>query len=128
MEWQNWHYYALPQSYLYHTLWIKKRNSGKFVNPMGTYDGTESCELVGCHLLKNLNKYIDPSNHGLHRDVGLIIVDKCSIKSDLNIQKNLKVTDYLDITLGLRNGTISPFRKNNQPLHRRRFKPPKACF
>lgn len=32
----------------------------------------------------------------------------------LEIQSNLKVTDYLDITLDLHNGTISPFRKNNQ--------------
>ena len=32
----------------------------------------------------------------------------------MDIQTNLKITDYLDITLNLYNGTVSPFRKNNQ--------------
>ena len=36
----------------------------------------------------------------------------------LEIQNNLKITDCLDITLNLYNGTVSPFRKQNQkPLH-----------
>ena len=30
-----------------------------------------------------------------------------------DIQTNLKITDYLDVTLNLYNGTKSPFRKNN---------------
>ena len=33
---------------------------------------------------------------------------------NLDIQTNLKVTDYLDVTLNLYNTTVSPFRKNNQ--------------
>ena len=32
----------------------------------------------------------------------------------LNILTNYRITDYLDITLNLYNGTVSPFRKNNQ--------------
>ena len=34
--------------------------------------------------------------------------------SQLDIQTNLKFTDYLDFTLNLYNGTVSPFKKNNQ--------------
>lgn len=57
-------------------LWTKKGDSGNFDNSMEAYDGAEVCKLVGCLLLNNLNKFIDPSNHGLYRDDGLIIIDK----------------------------------------------------
>lgn len=98
---------------------------------MGAYDGAEICELVGCLLLNTLNKCIDPSNHSLYRDGGLIIIDKYPHSENdvirkkliwifkkfgfkLDIQINLKVTDYLDVNLDLRDATISPFKKNKQ--------------
>ena len=34
----------------------------------------------------------------------------------LDIQIDLKISDYLDVTLNLYNGTVSPFRKRNQDL------------
>ena len=34
----------------------------------------------------------------------------------LNIQTDLKIADYLDVTLNLYNGTVSPLRKENQDL------------
>lgn len=95
------------------------------------YDGAEICELVGCLLLYNLNNIIDPCNHSLYRENGLIIVSNCPPRKHyvirkklhwlfdkfgfkLDIQTNLKITDNLDITLNLYNSTMSPFRKNNQ--------------
>ena len=76
---------------------------------------------------------MDPSSHGLYHNDGLIIVDKstpkkcdCIRKSlyklfdefgfRLDIKTDLKVTDYLDVTLNLYSGTVSPFRKRNQDL------------
>ena len=98
---------------------------------MGAFNGTEICELVGCLLLYNINNIVDPYSHGLYRNDGLIILDKSTLRKcdtirkklhrlfnefgfKLEIQVNLKITDYLDITLNLYNGTVSTFRKQNQ--------------
>ena len=68
-----------------------------------------------------------------HCDDGLIIVDKSTPKKCDGIRKrlhrlfgefgfklvtqtDLKISDYLDVTLNLYNGTVSPFRKRNQDL------------
>ena len=107
------------KSLLYHNedFCIKKEVRGHFENPH--------------RLLANLNNIIIPCNHGLYRDDGLIIEDNCTPgKGDLfrkklhwlfnkfgfklDNQTNLKITDYLDITLNLYNGTMSPLRENNQ--------------
>ena len=87
---------------------------------MGSFDGEEISELIGCLLLHSLNNIIDPSNHGLYRDDWLIIVDNCTPRKrdvirkknknklrwlfnkfgfKLDIQTNLKITEFLDITL-----------------------------
>ena len=80
--------------------------------------------------LYNFNNIIDPCNHDR-----LIIVDNCRPRKGdvirkklhwlfdkfgfkLDIQTHSKLIDYLDITLNLYNGTLSPFRKNNEyPWH-----------
>ena len=76
---------------------------------------------------------MDPSSHGLYHDDGLIIVDKSTPKKcdgirkklyklfedfgfRLDVTTDLKITDYLDVTLNLYSGTVSPFRKRNQNL------------
>lgn len=73
------------KSLLHHndTLWIKRVDSGNFDNTMGTYDSAELCELVGYFLLNNINEIIDPGNHGLYRDDGLMIVDKYTPRKKL---------------------------------------------
>ena len=113
------------------SVWIKKGEGGNFDVSIGAYDGAEICELVGCVLLYNINKIMDPNNHGLYRDDGLIIVDKSTPRKcdgirkklyklfddfgfRLDVTTDLKITDYLDITLNLYSGTVSPFRKRNQ--------------
>ena len=99
----------------------------------GAYDGAEICELVGCVLLYNINKIVDPGSHGLYYIDGWVIVDKSTPKKcdgfrkrlhrllgdlgfKLDIQADLKIADYLDVTLNLYNGNVSPFRKRNQDL------------
>ena len=113
------------------SIWIKKGEGGNFDVSIGSYDGAEICELVGCVLLYSINKIMDPSNHGLYHDDGLIIVDKSTPKKcdgirkrlnklfeefgfRLNVTTDLKITDYLDVTLNLYSGTVSPFRKGTK--------------
>ena len=76
---------------------------------------------------------MDPSSNGLLHDDGLIIVDKSTPKKCYGIRKrlyklfeefgfrldvttDLKIIDYLDVTLNLHSGTVFPFRKRNQDL------------
>ena len=113
------------------SIWIKKGEGGNFDVSIGSYDGAEICELVGCVLLYSINKIMDPSNHGLYHDDGLIIVDKSTPKKcdgirkrlyklfeefgfRLNVTTDLKITDYPDVTLNLHSGTVSPFKKGTK--------------
>ena len=115
------------------SIWIKKGEGGNFDDSIGAYDGAEICELVGCVLLYSINKIMDPSSHGFYHNDGLIIVDKSTPKKcdgirkrlyklfdefgfRLDVRTDLKITDYLDVTLNLYSGTVSPFRKRNQDL------------
>ena len=105
-----------------------KKEGGNFDTPIGAYD-----ELVGCVLLHSINKIVDPDSHGLYHTDGLFIADKSTPeKCDgirkrlhrlfgefgfrLDMQTDLKIADYLDVTLNLYNGTVSPFRKRNQDM------------
>ena len=95
---------------------------------MGTYDGVEVCELVGSLLLYQLSNKYNKNGIGLHRDDGLAVLKNKigpqaeSIKkdfqknfqqNDLNIviKCNLKIVDYLDVTLNLVNNTYKLFSK-----------------
>ena len=114
-------------------LWVKKGSNGNFDVSQGSYDGAEICELVGILLLHKLNKIIDPGYHGLYRDDGLIMVQngtgkKCdTIRKKLikffqefdfkiEVETNLKVVDYLDITFDLNKGTVRPYKKQ-KPIY-----------
>ena len=90
---------------------------------MGSFDGAETCELVGLFLLSQLSHlsvYV-----GLYRDDGLATCTKtpkqveavkkemCKIFKKHNLQitieANKKVVDFLDLTLDLRTGIyLSP--------------------
>ena len=67
----------------------QKGDSGNFDTPIGAFDGAEICELVGCVLLYNIDKILDPYSHGLYRNDGLIIVDKSLPRKCDNIRKRL---------------------------------------
>ena len=99
-------------------IWIKKGAGGNFDTPMGAFDETQHCELVGCLLLYNLNNIVDSYIHGLYHDDGLIILGNITPKKcdtirkklrrlfnrfgfKLEIQTNLKITHCLDITLNV---------------------------
>ena len=100
---------------------------------MGSYDGAEICKLVGIYIQSKLAKLIDKKNLGLYRDDGLILlkntkgreVDQIRKKVikifkdvgfKIEIKTNLKIVDFLDVTLNLSNGTYSPYKKPNDQL------------
>ena len=108
-------------------VWIKKEG-GLFDVTMGAYDGAEICELVGTYLLSIISQKYNKNDIGLYRDDGLGVFSNTSgpqnerIKKDfvkifkdkgldIVIQCNLKITDYLDVTLNLTDGTYKLYRK-----------------
>ena len=83
---------------------------------MGSFDGAETCELVGLYLLSKLSHIIPTSKIGLYRDDGLLLVGKPNNRQMDRIRKKVhkifnkeglkitvenlcKVVNFLDITL-----------------------------
>ena len=115
--------------------WIKKGDTPAFGVTMGGFDGAEICELVGLFILHKLTTRFDNGSIGLYRDDGLASFknmsgrsadkarkDFCKIFNDLGLrmtlQRNLKTVNFLDVTLDLRNGKYSPYRKEgNNPVY-----------
>ena len=115
-------------------IWIKTENE-EFDVAMGSYDGAEICELVGLFLLNELSKHFEKSEIGLYRDDGICCfinqsgpqMEKrkkkiCKIFRDnsltITTECNMIVTDFLDLTLDLKNEKYCPYRKaNSDPLY-----------
>ena len=95
---------------------------------MGAYDGAEICELIGLFMLSQLKQF-DSLIGGLYRDDGLIVTHLSPRETEIikkticeifrknylsiSIQANITTVDFLDVTLNLKDNTISPFRKPN---------------
>ena len=107
--------------------WIK-RDGGLFDVTMGAFDGAEICELVGTYLLSLIAQKYEKKDIGLYRDDGLAAFkDKSGPQNerikkdftrifkekglDLVISCNMKIVDYLELTLSLLDGSYRPFRK-----------------
>ena len=58
--------------------WVKKEGHEDFDIPMGCYDGTEICELVGIYIQNKLCKLMNRKDFGLYRDDGLGILRNTS--------------------------------------------------
>ena len=115
--------------------WVKRGNSPMFDVAMGSYDGAEVCELVGLYILHKLTSAYPNLNIGLYRDDGLAVVKNMSARSldkmrkdfskiigelglQITAQSNLKIVNYLDVTLNLSTGKFCPYRKSdNYPLY-----------
>ena len=110
--------------------WVKKGESNFDVS-MGAYDGADVCELIDIFMLSLLSKHINKNHIGLYRDDGLAILKNTSgpeaekLKKkfqklfkekdlDIIVQCSLKITNYLDITLNLNDGSYRPYRKPNE--------------
>lgn len=122
--------------------WTKKASGTSFDVTMGSFDGAEICELIGCMILSELQTLYG-NNIGLYRDDGLAafndtprnieIIKKniCKIfskyKLQVTIEANKRVVDFLDVTLDLNSGRYSPFHKANnttQYVHSQSNHPP----
>ena len=93
---------------------------------MGSYDGAETCELVGAYILSEISKIIPKENIGLYRDDGLAIVNKpaqiaerikkklCEKFKEFDLQitatANSTVTDFLDVTFDLNRQQYRPIQ------------------
>ena len=98
---------------------------------MGSYDGAETCELVGSFLLSQLQKKLG-QNIGLYRDDGLAITDATpkateNIKKDIcrifkdnglriTIEANKQTINFLDVTFNLTKNSYQPYTKPNTTL------------
>ena len=100
---------------------------------MGSYDGAETCELVGLYILDILTKEFGRDKIGLCRDDGLGCFQNLSgpesekVKKKLckifkqsglsiTVECNLQITDFLDVTFDLRTDKYYPYRKDNNQL------------
>ena len=109
---------------------------------MGSYDGAETCEMIGAHMLSLIaSKFKDQV--GLYRNDGLGVckatpkkiektkqeVSQVFRSNDLKItiDANKKIVNFLDVTFDLANGSYKPYMKlNNKTLyvHRQSNHPP----
>ena len=113
--------------------WRKSNSNSLFDVTMGSYDGAETCEWVGCYLLSQLNE-IPGVDIGLYKDDGLAVLQqppraterikkeickifrKCDLK--ITIEANKKVVNFLDVTLDLNTEKFKPHSKpSNTPLY-----------
>ena len=100
---------------------------------MGSNDSTEICELTGIYILSKLSNLLPEEEIGLYRDDVLILlrnrngllmdrIRKNVIKLfkqtafKIEIETNLKIENFLDVTFNLANSTYRPYRKSNDNL------------
>ena len=121
--------------------WTKKAGES-FDVTMGADDGAEICELVVLFILSLLS-HLTYGEAAQYRDDGLMAIRGTPRQAEIKTQEvsrilrttgikitiagNLKVVDFLDLTLGLNLGTYKTFNKpNNTPLyvHKQSSHPP----
>ena len=115
--------------------WVKTTNKDgeNFDVTMGSYDGAETCELIGLYLLHELRE-LHGQSIGLYRDDGLAMLNgtpreientkkrMCELFKKhglkITIEANKKVVNYLDVTLDINQNTYRPYKKpNDTPLY-----------
>ena len=97
---------------------------------MGSFDGAETCELIGLYILDILGNKFGKEIFGLYRDDGLACLKNLNghqsdkLRKDimkvfkemglaLTIQSNLTMVNFLDVTFNLKDGTYKPYKKPN---------------
>ena len=124
--------FHVTKSLLYYNgeTWFKKGEIN-FDVTMDAYDGAEVCELIGTFMMTLLSKHINKVHIRLYRDDGLAILQNTSSPEaeklkkkfqklfkekdpDIIAQCNLKITNDLDITLNLNDGSCRPYKKPNE--------------
>ena len=109
--------------------WVKT-DSGNFDVPIGRYDSTQIADLVGLYILDTLSRIISPVQIGFIPYDGLIYIPNSDGPSNSSIQKiirafnllgfkieissNIKIANFLEVTLNLLDSTYKPFLKTDQ--------------
>ena len=110
-------------------LWKKTKN-GKFNIAMGSWDGAEATDICGLFLLSKL-RHLN-ADFVLYRDDGLA-VSRLNPKQVEDMKKELhrifkryglsittdvnhKIVNFLDVTLNLNDGTVTPHKKENNTI------------
>ena len=98
-----------------------KKQCGLCDVTMGTYGGAEVCELVGTYILFPLSEKYNKKDFRFYRDDWLGVVKNKSgpetekifkeNKLDIVIQYNMKIVNYLDVSLNLNNSNYKPYHK-----------------
>ena len=114
---------------LYHdnTPWIKTNSQDMFDVTMGSFDGAETCELVGTYILNIISSVIPKENIGLYRDDGLATIcqpapvvehiqkklrkEFSQLGLNITVQAHITTTDFLDITFDLAKKEYQPYTK-----------------
>ena len=113
--------------------WSKKSDSDFDVG-MGSFDGAESCDIIGLFMLSELVKLRLNINVGLYRDDGLCVSNSSPRQIEnfkkkiceafrkhglsITIEANKKIINFLDIEMDLMEDTFKPFIKpNDTPLY-----------
>ena len=110
--------------------WVKK-GASLFDVTMGSFDGAETCDIVGLFLLSELSKL--PITVGLYRDDVLSVsslneqqVERVGQQMreifrqhglGLKVEANMQVTDFLDVLFDLKQGTHRAWVKPEQVIH-----------
>ena len=112
--------------------WMKKENE-LFDVTMGAFDGAEVCELIGLLALSEIEK-IKNFKGGIYRDDGLGVTDLpkrdaehilkqkiTKVFKDLDlkviVECNMKIVNFLNVTLNLKEETYSIYRKPNNEIN-----------
>ena len=116
-------------SLLFHdeTPWRKKATQDTFDVTMGSFDGAETCELVGAYILEQIQSIIPKEEVGLYRDDGLAVIHKTPRQTErtkkklcekfkelglrITVAANQRIVDFLDITLNLEKKEYQPYTK-----------------
>ena len=108
-----------------------KKGESNFNVILSAYNATEVWELIGIFMLSILSKHISKNHIELYRDNSLAISKNLSRSrsrktqqkvskifkekyQDIIVQCNLKINNYLDITLNLNDGSWRLYRKPNK--------------
>ena len=98
---------------------------------MAGYDSAQIANLVGLYILDTLSRIVDPIQLGLYHNDGILYItnsdgSKCSSTQKkiirtfkffgfkMEISSNIKVANFLDVTLNLFDNSYRPFLKTDE--------------
>ena len=114
------------------SIWVKS-GLDNFDVSIGGYDFSQIADLVGLYILNMLTRIISPQQLGLYHEDGLLYIPNSNGPLSSSIQKriirafkfcgfkieissDIKIVNFLDVTLDLSNNSNKPFIKTNQKL------------